>query len=136
MISTTVSFNFAIVVPIVAALIAAVLGPLLLNSHKERSEAQKERLEATGELSVRIIDEGRDMRKELRDRVDSLEKRLQDATIAFNAALDENRKLRSDVERCEDLIKNLRREIEETRVRDKKEMGDRITHLENPEGVT
>lgn len=134
MIGTTVSVNLPILIPVIVAVITAVVGPIWLARHKESADERKERLDSSGELSVRIIDEGRDMRKELRDRVDSLEARLQDATKAFQDAMEEIRQLRTQNDRCADMISGLRLELERMRSAAEREAlkrDDRITALED-----
>lgn len=129
MISTTVSINFAIFIPILIATITAIVGPLWLSRRKETLDERNKRLETTGELSVRIIDEGRDMRLELRARIDSLEKRIADSTDAFQDALEQIRTLKSENERCTQLIEELKKEIKSHT----DSMSQRVDALEHPD---
>jgi len=128
MVGTVVNVNLQLFIPILIAVITAIVGPIWLSRHKESIEDRNKRLETTGELSVRIIDEGRDMRKELRDRVDSLEDRLAKATQAFQDALEQIRELKTENERCADLIEDLREELERYR----NALSNRVDALEHP----
>lgn len=129
MIFTSVDINFSLFVPIAIAIITAIIGPIWLSRHKETIEERNKRLDTTGELSVRIIDEGRDMRAELRQRIDDLESRIATTTQAFQEALDEIRRLKSENERCTNLIEELRKEVEKHRAA----MSLRVEALEHPE---
>lgn len=133
MIATTISVNLPIFIPVIIAVITAIVGPIWLARHKENADERKERLDSSGELSVRIIDEGRDMRKELRDRVDSLETRLQEATKAFQDAMEEIRKLKSENDRFSYMIASLKEELDKMRQAAQLESlkrDDQITALE------
>jgi septal ring factor EnvC (AmiA/AmiB activator) len=127
--AVAINVNLPLFIPIVIAVITAVIGPIWLSRHKETVDERNRRIESSGELSVRIIDEGRDMRKELRDRIDSLEARLAQASKDFQAALDEIRKLRSTNDRLTNQIQDLRREVDQHR----QSMISRVDALEHHE---
>jgi chromosome segregation ATPase len=91
--------TISILVPIVVALIASLAAPLWLARRKDKIDA-----------SVGLIEEGRELRRDLAERVDKLELRLESAGSALNDALDEIRRLRSECERHLNTIDRLEAE--------------------------
>ena len=128
MIAKTVELNLALFIPVAVALVTAVLGPVWLARQNESAEERKARMEYGGELSVRIIDEGRDMRKELRERVDNLETRLVKASQDFQDALEEIRKLKTENDKLMDMIADLKEKISQYEAAS----NTRISALESP----
>lgn len=92
--------NVAIVVPVLVALVGSLLAPLWLARRKDR-------MAGAGSL----LEEGREYRRDLMERVDSLETRLENAGKAMNDALDEIRRLKSECERHESKVRELEREL-------------------------
>jgi FtsZ-interacting cell division protein ZipA len=90
-----------IFIPVVVAIITAIVAPLWLSRRK-----------MSGELNIRLLDEGRDLRRDQAKRIDDLEERLDKAAGSMNSALDQIRELKSRHEQCEVLIANLRAELE------------------------
>jgi len=80
--------TLAILVPIAVAIIGSVAGPLWLARRKDKIEQ-----------SVSILEEGRELRRDLAERVDKLEARLEEAGASLNEALDTIRELRSELDR-------------------------------------
>ena len=92
--------QFYIFVPIVVSIITAIVAPIYLSKRQ-----------TTGTLTAAVIQEGKDIRMELRQRIESLEKRLDDANDEINKALDQLRNLRGENENCVRLVENLKKEL-------------------------
>ncbi len=97
---TVTANHLSILVPIVVALIASLAAPLWLARKKDRAAA-----------SGSLLEEGRELRRDLAERVEKLEERLDAAGREMNAALDTIRGLRSDCERRDARIAELEREV-------------------------
>jgi uncharacterized coiled-coil DUF342 family protein len=89
--------NLTVWIPVVVAVITSIVAPIFLS-----------RRQSSGTLNARIIEEGRDMRLELRQRIDKLEERLDAAQDEVQKTLDEIRDLRTMNDRCNDMISELR----------------------------
>lgn len=108
--------DIAIFVPIIVTVLGAIIGPLYLAKRKDRAD-----------LSTALITEQTNFRRDLQERIDKLEDRLDKATQALNQAFDSVRDLRSANERNELLIATLRRELEAAQQRTNERI-DRIDH--------
>jgi peptidoglycan hydrolase CwlO-like protein len=101
--ATVMGINLSVLIPVVVAIITALVAPVYLS-----------RRQSYGTLNARIIEEGRDMRLELRQRIDKLEQRLDSAQNEVQKTLEEIRELRTLNERCNDMIDELRTALAES----------------------
>lgn len=112
---TIIRDNLVLIIPVIVAIITSLLAPFVLGKRAEKSD-----------FGAKIIEEGAAIRKELRDRIDNLEKRLDAANDEINMALDEMRRLKSENERFLGTIEELKRELKNNRI----EISHRLDELE------
>src|SRR6266496_4582110 len=112
------SSDIYIFIPLIVAIITSIVAPIILS-----------RRQKTSDFSTSIIEEGREMRQELRERIDALEQRLEVAQEKMNKTLDEIRALRSENERSAAVIREMKAELS----RAQRLLGDRVTALEKTE---
>jgi uncharacterized coiled-coil DUF342 family protein len=100
------SAMISVYVPIVVAIITAIVAPLWIARRKSH-----------GDLSVGLIEDQAKLRKDLWERIENLEARLDKAAQEMKDAFDQVRSLQSANERCVMLIDQYRAENERLRER-------------------
>jgi peptidoglycan hydrolase CwlO-like protein len=105
--------EIAVFIPVVIAIITSFAAPYYLSKRKDSAD-----------LNVSMLKEQTEYRRDLQERIDKLEHRLEGAGKALNSALDAVRELKSENERCSREIATLRKELEAANKRIRERLHD------------